>query len=38
MTKLRKRIRHAAYVIAWAIVGNQHSKPSTHGRHGFGRY
>lgn len=28
-------MRHALYVVAWAVLGNTHHSPASHGRHTF---
>lgn len=32
-----KWCRHKWYVVAWAIFGNTHHNPPSHGRHTFAR-
>lgn len=33
MKRIRARLRHVVYVVAWALVGNMHHNPPTHGQH-----
>jgi hypothetical protein len=30
---MKHRLRHALYVLAWALFGNSHHNPPTHGHH-----